>query len=83
MLVIVAVTVIMSFQTVGTLLVFGMLLAPAGPARSSRAGSRDDGWAVLLGTISAYLGLLLSYHFDPAAGATIVARGRTVVFFVS
>ena len=35
----VAATVIVSFQTVGTLLVFGMLLAPAGAGRSSPAAS--------------------------------------------
>ena len=39
MLGMIAVTVIVSFQTVGTMLVFGMLLAPPAPVHSSPAGS--------------------------------------------
>ena len=40
MLGMVAVTVVVSFQTVGTLLVFGMLVAPAGHGRARRAAHR-------------------------------------------
>ncbi len=66
--------VVMSFRTVGTLLVFGMLLAPggAGVLIGRRLGTMVIG-AVAVGAVSVYAGLLASYHFDLAAGATIVA----------
>jgi ABC-type Mn2+/Zn2+ transport system permease subunit len=73
MLVMVAMTIIVSFQTVGTLLVFGMLLAPAsaGALLARRVGAMVA-WAALIGSVSVYAGLLLSYHLDYAAGASIV-----------
>lgn len=73
MLVTVATTVVVSFQAVGTLLVFGMLIAPAGAgALLARRVTAMMAWAAGLGAASVYLGLLLSYHFDLAAGASIV-----------
>ena len=82
MLAMIALTVIVSFQTVGTLLVFGMLIAPAsiGALLARRIGAMMA-WAVLVGTISVYLGLLASYHLNIAAGATIVLV-VTALFFV-
>jgi ABC-type Mn2+/Zn2+ transport system permease subunit len=81
MLLLVAGTVIISFQTVGTLLVFGMLLAPAsaGALLAHRIGAMMAVGAVI-GTISSYLGLLLSYYLNTAAGATIVLVA-TIIFF--
>ncbi len=82
MLLLVALTVIVSFQSVGTLLVFGMLLAPAGAgALLARRIGAMMAWGVLLGSLSTYLGLLLSYHLDTAAGATVVLVA-VVLFFV-
>lgn len=73
MLVMVATTVVVSFQAVGTLLVFGMLIAPAGAgALLARRVTAMMAWAAGLGSGSVYIGLLLSYHFDLAAGASIV-----------
>ena len=73
MLMIVAVTVIASFQTVGTLLVFGMLIAPAATgALFARRISTMIFIAALVGSVSSYVGLLVSYHFNLAAGASIV-----------
>ena len=73
MLMLVATTVIVAFQTVGTLLVFGMLLAPAGTgALLARRMSSMMLLAALFGSVSVYLGLLASYHYDLAAGATVV-----------
>ncbi|MGD9696563.1 MAG: zinc ABC transporter permease AztB [Thermoleophilia bacterium] len=73
MLAMVAVTVIVSFQTVGTLLVFGMLVAPPATAAlvARRIGAMMLG-AAAVGVVSVWAGLLLSYHYDLAAGATIV-----------
>jgi ABC-type Mn2+/Zn2+ transport system permease subunit len=83
MLVMVAVAVIMSFQTVGTLLVFGMLLAPAGSgALLARSVPAMMGWAVLIGSLSVYAGMLVSYHFDLAAGASIVVVAVLVFFAI-
>jgi len=83
MLVLIAVTVIVSFQTVGTLLVFGMLLAPAGAAAllAHRVPAMMAIGAVI-GAISSYVGLLISYHFDVAAGATVVLVASAIFFGV-
>jgi ABC-type Mn2+/Zn2+ transport system permease subunit len=82
MLSMVAMCVVMSFQTVGTLLVFGMLLAPAGAgALLAHRVPVMVAWAALIGSVSVYLGLLVSYHFDLAAGASIVVCA-VVLFFV-
>lgn len=74
MLMVVAVAIISSFQSVGTLLVFGMLLAPASAAAllSRRLGAMM-GLAAIIGSLATYVGLLLSYHADLAAGASVVA----------
>jgi len=83
MLVLIALTVIVSFQTVGTLLVFGMLLAPAGAAALiARRLSSMMAWAALFGSVSVYAGLLASYHFNTAAGSTIVLVATLVFFLV-
>lgn len=73
MLGMVAITVVVSFQTVGTLLVFGMLVAPPATAAlvARRIGVMMAGAAVI-GVVSVAAGLLLSYHYDLAAGASIV-----------
>lgn len=83
MLVLIAVTVIVSFQTVGTLLVFGMLIAPAGAGAllAHRVPSMMAIGAVI-GAVSSYLGLLLSYHLDVAAGATVVLVASAIFFVV-
>jgi ABC-type Mn2+/Zn2+ transport system permease subunit len=79
----IALTVVASFGVVGTLLVFGMLLAPAGTAAlvTHRLGAMMV-IAALIGVVSAYAGLLLSWHLDLAAGATIVLVAIAVFFLV-
>lgn len=72
LLLMIAFTVVVSFRTVGTLLVFGMLLAPAASAALfSRKISTMMLMASLLGMLAVYAGLLVSYHFNVAAGASI------------
>ena len=83
MLAMVAITVIASFQTVGTLLVLGMLIAPA--ATGSLFARRIESMmliAALVGSLSTYIGLLISYHYDLAAGASIVLTA-VVIFAIS
>jgi ABC-type Mn2+/Zn2+ transport system permease subunit len=83
MLLLVALTVVVAFQTVGTLLVFGMLLAPAaaGALLAHRIGAMMV-IAALIGSASTYVGLLISYWFDYAAGATIVLVAVAAFFIV-
>jgi ABC-type Mn2+/Zn2+ transport system permease subunit len=83
MLGMVALTVVVSFQTVGTLLVFGMLIAP--PATAALVVRRVGAMmavAAALGALSVAGGLLLSYHQDLAAGATIVLVEVAIFFAV-
>ncbi|MDQ1287075.1 MAG: hypothetical protein QG622_640 [Actinomycetota bacterium] len=83
LLVMVALAVITSFQAVGTLLVFGMLLAPAGTGAllAHRLGGMMA-WAAVIGSLSVYLGLLISYHFDFAGSASIVVTAVAIFFGV-
>jgi ABC-type Mn2+/Zn2+ transport system permease subunit len=83
MMVLVAFVVVASFQVVGTLLVFGMLVAP--PAAAALVARRVGvmmALAALIGVASVYAGLLISFHFDTAGGATIVLI-QTLVFFAA
>jgi zinc/manganese transport system permease protein len=83
MLVMVTICVVMSFQTVGTLLVFGMLLAPAGcGALLARRVSAMMLWGAAIGSLSVYVGLLISYHFNMAAGASVVVVAVTIFFVI-
>lgn len=83
MLLLVALTVVVSFQTVGTLLVFGMLLAPAGTGAllARRVGSMMA-IAALVGALSTWAGLLLSWWLDLAAGASVVLVAVAIFFLV-
>ncbi|MFM7536096.1 MAG: metal ABC transporter permease [Acidimicrobiales bacterium] len=83
LLALVAGTVVVSFQTVGTLLVFGMLLAPAGAGAllTRRVGAMMV-WAAGHGSVSTYLGLLVSYHLGYAAGASVVLVAVALFFAV-
>jgi ABC-type Mn2+/Zn2+ transport system permease subunit len=82
MLAMIATAVIVSFQTVGTLLVFGMLLAPSGAgALIARRIEYMMIYSALIGSLSVYLGLLTSYYFNLAAGSSIVLIA-TIIFFL-
>lgn len=83
MLAMIAATVVVSFQSVGTLLVLGMLLAPASAASllTTRVASTMT-LASLFGSLAALAGLLLSYHADIAAGAAIVLVAVALFFVV-
>jgi ABC-type Mn2+/Zn2+ transport system permease subunit len=83
MLVMIAATVVVCFQAVGSLLVFGMLLAPAatGALVAKRIGTMML-WAFLVGSLATYSGLLFSYHFSWAAGASVVLTAVAIFFLV-
>ena len=82
LLVLIALAVIGSYQSVGTLLVFGLLLGPPATASLlSRTISRMMLIAALIGVLSVWLGLTISYYGGTAASATM-ALVPIVLFFV-
>ncbi|MFC9257314.1 zinc ABC transporter permease AztB [Amycolatopsis thailandensis] len=79
----VTLTIVASFRVVGTLLVFGLLIAPAAAALFwSRRITTIMLVAALLGIAATVGGLLVSWHWGTAAGATIAA-GAVLLFFLS
>lgn len=76
----VTLAVVASYRAVGTLLVVGLLLAPAAAAR---AWTRHIGSTMLLaagfGTAAVVAGLLVSWHAGTAAGASIAATAVAAV----
>ena len=70
----VTLAVVSSFRAVGSLMVFGLLVAP--PATASLLTRRMPALLVVsavLGVVASTAGLLISFHTDTAAGATIAA----------
>jgi len=81
LLVLIALAVIGSYQSVGTLLVFGLLVGPpAAASLLSRTISRMMLIAALIGVLSVWLGLTISYYGGTAASATM-ALVPIVLFF--
>jgi ABC-type Mn2+/Zn2+ transport system permease subunit len=82
MLALLALAIVVSFKSVGVLLVFGLLVAP--PAAASLVARRVPtimATAVGLGILSVLAGLLISWHADTSAGATM-AGAAVGMFFV-
>lgn len=86
LLVLLAVAIVVSLQTVGLLMSVAMLATPAAAARllTSRTITMT-GAAVAIGAIAAYLGLTASYHLDTPPGATVAltAVGALVAAFLA
>jgi manganese/iron transport system permease protein len=83
MLALLAVSIVASFQAIGTLLVLGLLVAP--PATAALIVHRVPaimGVSVVLGSLSVYLGLAISYHHGTAGGATISGVSVAMFFVV-
>jgi ABC-type Mn2+/Zn2+ transport system permease subunit len=86
LMVMLVVAIVASFEVVGNLLVFAFLIAP--PAAAALTVRRVP-WimfaAVGLGSFAVWLGLILSYHYGTAAGATmaLVAVGEFLVLVVA
>ena len=75
--------IVASFHVVGTLLVFGLLIAP--PAAMALWADRIPAimiGAAVIGAAATICGLLISWHFGTAAGATIAAFA-VACFFAS
>lgn len=79
MLVVITLAVVIGFRVVGALLVLGMLLGP--PAAAALVTRRLPAMMALsagIAAVSAPIGLLVSWHLDLAAGASIVLVPVTV-----
>lgn len=73
MLVVITLAVVAGFRVVGALLVLGMLMAPpAAAALLTRRLPAMMAVSAAIAAVSAPIGLLLSWHLDVAAGASIV-----------
>lgn len=82
LLALITLTIVGSFQTVGTLLVFGLLVGP--PATAALLVQRVPaimGLAALIGVFSVAAGLVISFHADTSGSATM-AVVPIVLFFV-
>lgn len=83
MLTLITVAVVAAFRTVGTLLVFGLLVAP--PATAALMVRRVPAMMTLasgLGALSVLAGLVVSYHANTAASATVAAIAVAIFFLV-
>lgn len=83
MLLLTATATVASFQVVGTLLVFGLLIGP--PATAALLFKTIPSImvaAAVLGVAQTYLGLLISWHAGTAAGATITLTSAITFFAV-
>ncbi len=83
LLALLAIAIVASFQAVGNLLVFAFLVAP--PSTATMLVRRIPAimiTATMLGSASVVVGLLISYHHDTAAGATM-ALGTVVMFLIA
>jgi ABC-type Mn2+/Zn2+ transport system permease subunit len=82
LLALVALSIVASFQAVGTLLVFGLLVGP--PATATLLVKRVPTimfTAIGFGSLAVVLGLAISFHHDTAGGATMAALS-VLQFFV-
>jgi ABC-type Mn2+/Zn2+ transport system permease subunit len=83
LMVLLATAIVASFQAIGTLLVFGLLIGP--PATASLLVRRVPlimATAVALGALAVVAGLAISYHHDTAGGATIAGLAVAEFFVV-
>ncbi len=80
MLILITIAIVGSFQTVGTLLVFGLLVGP--PASAALLVRRVPTMmltAAVIGVLSVTTGLIISYHADTSGSATMAIV--PIVFF--
>lgn len=83
LMVLLTISIVVSFQTVGTLLVFGLLIGP--PATASLVSRHVPVamvTAILIGFACVLAGLVISYHADTAPGATISGLAVASFFVV-
>lgn len=76
-LMLLVVNLVAGYQVLGTLMVVGMMMLPAAAARfCGRTVGRQLVLAAAIGALSAYVGLVVSYHYGvPASSAIILVAG--------
>jgi len=82
LLALLSLSIVASFEAIGTLLVFGLLVAP--PATASLLVRRVPGImfvSILLGVMAVVVGLVVSFHYGTAGGATM-AGFSVLQFFI-
>ena len=82
LLTLITLAIVGSFQTIGTLLVFGLIVGP--PATASLIVRRVPAMmltSAIIGILSVVVGLMVSFHADTSGSATI-AVVPVVVFFL-
>jgi ABC-type Mn2+/Zn2+ transport system permease subunit len=83
LLALITLVIVGSFQTVGTLLVFGLLVGP--PATATLVVRRVPAMmavASLIGILSVVIGLTISYHADTSGSATMAVTPIVIFFLV-
>jgi ABC-type Mn2+/Zn2+ transport system permease subunit len=83
LLVLIVLSIVGSFQTVGTLLVFGLLVGP--PATAALLVNRVPAMmavAALIGIFSVVTGLIISYHANTSGSATMAVVPIVLFFLV-
>lgn len=83
LLALITIVIVGSFQTVGTLLVFGLLVGP--PATAALIVRRVPVMmvvAALIGALSVVVGLTISYHADTSGSATMAVTPIAIFFLV-
>jgi ABC-type Mn2+/Zn2+ transport system permease subunit len=79
----IALVIIGSFQTVGTMLVFGLLVGP--PATAALLVRRVPSIMLLaasIGVLSVWVGLIISYHANTSGSATMAVMPIALFFVV-
>lgn len=83
MMILLAISIVASFEAVGTLLVFGLIVGP--PATASLLTRRVPTMmavSMLFGAIAIVLGLATSFHYGTAAAATVAGLSVAQFFIV-
>lgn len=83
MMVLLALSIVASFQAVGTLLVFGLLVGP--PATAALVSRRIPVMmlvSILFGAVAVVVGLTISFHVGTAGGATMAGMSVAQFFVV-
>lgn len=83
LMVLLAISIVTSFQAVGTLLVFGLLVGP--PATASLLTRRVPVMmlvSMLFGSVAVVAGLAISFHYGTAGGATMAGLSVALFFVV-
>ncbi|MDY0082429.1 MAG: metal ABC transporter permease [Ignavibacteriaceae bacterium] len=81
--ILISVTVVVSIKVVGIVLIAAFLVIPPAAARLvSRSFSRMTLLSIITGTVTALIGLWISYYLDVPSGATIILLQAFIFFFI-